>query len=209
MAGSLSIGKEDFEPLLYQARRKTYTLVNIKKAWKKTGLHPFNQRVLLGQLERPEVVAQQTALLDELPQSTSQLRQLAARGRRLIDSGPNASFISQVIDQLEAAAQVAAAEAAIAAHEAVQVKEQLQIKKKWKKSQVRLKASPNKLGRTWSRPEIDRALARHQEKEEEAQTKGQGKTRKTTLKRPSQAGRVGNGRLKDVEQPSDNGTVNP
>ncbi len=207
LAGGLSLGKEDFQPLLYQARRHTYTLLNIKKAWKKAGLHPFNRWFLLGKLERPEVVVQETALLDKIPKTTSQLRCLAARGRRLVNDGLDLASITQVINQLEAAAQVAAAEAAIAAHEAVQVKEQLQVKKNWKKSQSRLKASPNKLGRTWSRPKIDRALIRHQEKELEAQRKRRGKTHKTKSKRAFQAVSVALESSNNNELHSENGIV--
>ncbi len=160
----------------------------------------------MGKLERPEVVLKETGLLDDIPHTTSQLRRLAARGRQLVNDGSDSTALTQVIDQLEAAAQIAAAEAAIAAHEVVQVKEQLQLKKKWKKPQARLKPSPNKLGKTWSRAEIDRAPARHHEKEQKGQKKRLGNTQRPAPKVTPQARSRGPRRLTIRKQGLNKGT---
>lgn len=174
-AGGLALGREDFEILLDQARDAAYTAENIKSAWRKAGLIPFNRRVLLDMLKRPEPAIQSPISIDTLPKTTGQLRRLAAHGRHLADSGDSPTRLKAVLNQLEATAQVAAAEAAIHAHEASNIKKQLNMKKNWKKSQARLKASPNKHGITWTRPQIDRALIRQREKEQEAERKRLGK----------------------------------
>ncbi len=48
-------GYEDFEPLLYEARRRAYTVKNVKSAWKKADLVPFNPQKVLGKLCRPDL----------------------------------------------------------------------------------------------------------------------------------------------------------
>lgn len=131
--------------------------------------------MLLGKLTRPVRPYKSPISIDKLPKTTSQLRLLTTQGRKLVDSGGSPTRLKAVLDQLEAMVQVAAADATIQAHEAANIKRQLEIKKNWKKSQARLQASPNKHGMTWTRPEIDRALARQAEKEQEAQRKRRNK----------------------------------
>lgn len=121
-AGGIGLSREDFEPLLYMARKKAYTLLNIKHAWKNAGLVPFNRRMLLDRLSPPEPLIQEPVSIDNLPKTTSQLRLLALEGRQLVGAGASPSRVKAVLNTLEAVAQTVGAKAAVYAHEAAAVK---------------------------------------------------------------------------------------
>jgi hypothetical protein len=48
-----SIDKCDFLDIYQQARKEAITVENIRGAWKKTGLHPFDPEVVISQLLQP------------------------------------------------------------------------------------------------------------------------------------------------------------
>ena len=58
-AGNIALYKENFEPLLYSARKAAYTLSNIRSAWRKAGLVPFNRRLLLDKVKTPEAPSEE------------------------------------------------------------------------------------------------------------------------------------------------------
>jgi hypothetical protein len=49
------ISREDFIPLLKQAREQTYTLNNIEKAWAGAGLVPYDRRKVQERLEYSDI----------------------------------------------------------------------------------------------------------------------------------------------------------
>jgi hypothetical protein len=50
--GYLAIFREDFIPLLQQARERTYTPQNIKRAWAGAGLVPYDRRRVQSRLDK-------------------------------------------------------------------------------------------------------------------------------------------------------------
>src|SRR5437667_7129985 len=55
-SGFPGLYKSDFFPLLKIAREQTYTLENIKGAWKGSGLVPYDKRKILSRLGGPPML---------------------------------------------------------------------------------------------------------------------------------------------------------
>ncbi len=52
--GNQGLEKENFEPLISQARQLAYMVKNVKSAWKKAGVVLFDSQKVLDKLRRPE-----------------------------------------------------------------------------------------------------------------------------------------------------------
>ena len=100
----------------------------------------------------------------------------------------NSTELGKVIDLLEHMTLVQSANAAAKKHEVAQVKKELDKKKGWKKSPVRLRASPNKTGRALTREKIDCAMARHHAKKEVVVKRLRAKEKRQAGKEATQLG---------------------
>jgi hypothetical protein len=56
------ISREDFIPLLQQAREQTYTLKNIKGVWTGTGLVSYDRRKVQSRLDKGIIAQKETQL---------------------------------------------------------------------------------------------------------------------------------------------------
>ncbi|KAI9881919.1 MAG: hypothetical protein M1823_006369, partial [Watsoniomyces obsoletus] len=118
--------------------------------------------------------------IEGIPATVCHIRAQARKGRLLIDSGASPAKLHAAWDALVAATDVGVANQAIYAAIANRAIKELQKKKDWKKSTARLKASPNKDSQWWTRAQIDRALNRKKEQEQEALRKRQERVKKGT-----------------------------
>ena len=149
---------------------------------------PYNLEAVLGRIFCSNPVQEEIFFLDKIPTTTAQLRSLAHHGRQLVALSSDSTELGKVINLLEHMALVVqSVNAAVKEHEATQVKKELNKKKGWK-SQVRLRASPNKTGRAWTREEIDCAMARYHAKEEIVVKRLQAKEKRQAGKEATQLG---------------------
>ena len=123
------IGREDFEPFLYKAQERAYTIKNIKIAWKKAGLVPYNFEAVHSCISRSNPVQKEIFLLDKIPTTTAQVQSLAHHGRQLVALSSDSTKLGKVVDLLEHMALVQSANAAVKVLEAAQVKKKLGKKK--------------------------------------------------------------------------------
>ena len=166
-----AIQKKDFESMLHKARKSAYTRNNIKSAWRATGHVPFMPSKVLRIVKTPEVDEKETLPIGSLPKNPSQLRQLHAEANDLIDQGDNPERLKYIIGAFSSAVLIAQAEAGLQNHKVEFLEQALESKKKLSQSKTRLQPSPMKKGRFFSEDEIDRSIARNNEKKAEKDAK--------------------------------------
>lgn len=105
--GTLDVGKHNFWPILQQARAKTFTVSTITSAWKKSGLVPFNPRVVYSLLpgeHTPEVSGSSNSpLAPSTPQTPRSVRKLTKTVIRDSAGSPqrrNAQKLSSTVEKL-------------------------------------------------------------------------------------------------------------
>src|SRR3954451_9386480 len=140
--GYPAISREDFIPLLQQAREHTYTLQNIKGAWTGAGLVPYDRRRVQGRLNEgviPQKELQSPALALKTPKQSHEFRQILKYSEQLVLQDGSKELLLSALEKLSKSGIQAQVQEAVAKHETAFLKKRLNMKTNHQKSRVRMR----------------------------------------------------------------------
>lgn len=159
--GYPAISREDFIPLLRQAREQAYTPTNIKGAWAGAGLVPYNKRKVQSRLEKgitTQKELQSPVEVLKTPKQSHQFRQILKYSEQLVlQDGPKELLLS-ALEKLSKAGIQAQAQEAVARHETAFLKKHLNMKASYKKSRVRMTKRDMGYAKLLTQEDVDVAL---------------------------------------------------
>ena len=139
--GYPAISREDFIPLLQQARERTYTPQNIKGAWAGAGLVPYDKRSVQSRLDKgiiPQKKLQSPVRAIKTPKQSHEFRQILKYSEQLVlQDGPKELLLS-ALEKLSKSGIQAQVQEAVAKHETAFLKKRLNMKANHQKSKVRI-----------------------------------------------------------------------
>jgi hypothetical protein len=185
--GYPAISREDFIPLLQEAREQTYTLQNIKGAWSGAGLVPYNKRKVQSRLDKgiiPQKEPQSPTKVLRTPKQSHEFRQILKYSEQLVlQDGPKELLLS-ALEKLSKSGIEAQVQEAVAKHETAFLKKRLNMKATYKKSRVRMTKKDMGYAKLFTQEDVNAALEEYNVKQRrlaelaaKKEEKGKGKKR--------------------------------
>src|SRR5579862_7589196 len=209
--GYPAISREDFIPLLQQARERTYTIQNIKGAWAGAGLVPYDRRRVQSRLDKgiiPQKEPESPARAIKTPKQSHKFRQILKYSEQLVlQNGPKELLLS-ALEKLSKSGIQAQVQEAVAKHETTFLKKRLNIKTNHHKSRVRMNKKKQGYAKLMTQDDVNEALEEYnarqkkiteiaarksKKEEEEARGKSKGKRAIRKEKAPAKAPMVSGG----------------
>ena len=171
--GFPGLHKSDFFPLLKIAREQTYTLENIRGAWKGSGLVPYDKRKILSCLGGPPMSNTPNTLQRDLqtPRNPRQFCSFMIQTEHMMESEGVGELVMKTVRMLAKLSLQEQAMGAMVEHEAKQLRGQLKMKDGHKKNRVRLVKVNMSNGILITNEEIDQLKLELEEKEAKAAEK--------------------------------------
>jgi hypothetical protein len=210
--GYPAISREDFIPLLQQARERTYTIQNIKGAWAGAGLVPYDRRRVQSRLDKgiiPQKAPESPVRAMKTPKQSHEFRQILKYSEQLVlQDGPKELLLS-ALEKLSKPGIQAQVQEAVARHETAFLKKRLDIEANYHKSRVRMNKKEQGYAKLMTQDDVNEALEEYnarqkklaeiairksKKEEEEAGGKSKGKRATRKGKAPAKAPMASGGR---------------
>ena len=168
--GYPAISREDFIPLLQQARERTYTLQNIKAAWAGAGLVPYDRRRVQSRLDKgvlPQKELPSPDIALKTPKQSHEFGQILKYSEQLVlQDGPKELLLS-ALEKLSRSGIQAQVQEAVAKHETAFLKKRLNMKANYQKSRVRMTKGHQGYAKLMTQSSVDEALEGYYAKQRE------------------------------------------
>ena len=166
----LIISREDFIPLLQQARECTYTFQNIKGAWAGAGLVPYDRRRVQSRLDKGIIhqkESQSPVRAIKTPKQSHEFRQILKYSEQLVlQDGPKELLLS-ALEKLSKSGIQAQVQEAVAKHETAFLKKHLNMKAKHQKSRVKMTKKHQGYAKLMTQDNVNEALMEYDAKQKE------------------------------------------
>ena len=168
--GYPAIFREDFIPLLQQARERTYTLQNIKGAWAGTGLVPYDRRKVQSRLDKgviPRKEPQSPLRVLKTPKQSHEFRQILKYSEQLVLQDGSKELLLSALEKLSKSGIQAQVQEVVAKHETAFLKKRLNLKANYQKSRVRMTKKHQGYAKLMTQDDVNEALKEYDAKQRE------------------------------------------
>src|SRR5579862_213538 len=168
--GYPAISREDFIPLLQQARERTYTIQNIKGAWAGAGLVPYDRRRVQSRLDKGIISQKEPespVRAIKTPKQSHEFRQILKYSEQLVlQDGPKKLLLS-ALEKLSKSGIQAQVQEAVAKYETTFLKKRLNMKANHQKSRVRINKKQQGYAKLMTQDDVNEALEEYNTKQKE------------------------------------------
>ena len=168
--GYPAISREDFIPLLQQARERTYTIQNIKGAWAGAGLVPYDRRKVQRRLNKGithHTKSQSPVRVIKTPKQSHEFRQILKYSEQLVLQDGSKELLLNALEKLIKSGIQAQVQEAVAKHETAFLKKRLNLKANYQKSKVRMIQKREGYAKLMTQDDVNEALEEYDAKQKE------------------------------------------